>query len=104
MNPKGKEWIKKNWYRIVLHFVPMIILFYVLISILDVWVISLDNNASISWNLFVTVACFGSLLTVILTLIYLDKWSDRFDLYKKEYREYIKEGDKHTKSDNSYQR
>lgn len=87
MNEQGKEWLKKNWYRPVLHTIPCIIFFVVCWILLEIWTLSISKT-SITWNLFITVTVFGALCWITLLMIYVDKWSDRFDIYKKEYKQF----------------
>lgn len=92
MNAKGKEWIKNNWYRPVIHIIPLVILFFISITILNIWTSSIDNNASMEWNLFVTVAIFGALCWITLMMIYINKWSEYFGDLKEEYKKYLEQG------------
>jgi len=90
MNEKGKEWIKKNWYRIVLHTVPLFIYIIIIDAMLNIFMYSIDNDKPMEWNIFISVTVFGGLSFVTLLMLYIDKWTDRFDIYRKEYNDFIK--------------
>lgn len=68
-----KEIIKKRLKslgRVIFHVsIPMITIF----TLLDVWTKSLNNDVSMDWNLFVTVACFGSCL-LVLAIAFFVEW------------------------------
>lgn len=87
MDKKVKDWIRKNWYRPVLHIIPMVNFLIVSFMLLQIWVIGLDNDAEMEWNLFITVAVFGALCWLTLLMIYFDKWTEYFYNLKKEYEE-----------------
>lgn len=88
MNKKGKEWLKQNWYRPILHILPIIIFMIMCFLLLNIWSVSINNDEH-EWNIFITVAIFGSLCWLTLVMIYFDKWTDYFYVLKKEYQEYM---------------
>ena len=67
-----RDIIKKRLWdlgRLIFH---AIIPIAIVSIILNVWANSLNNDASMEWNLFVTVACFGSCLLVIAIAFFVE--------------------------------
>ena len=73
-----REIVKQKIGALLIALFHLLIPIIIVIMILNIWSEGVDNDASMEWNIFVTVSCFGAALLVFAIAFYIEWIMDKY--------------------------
>ena len=72
--------------NLVFHILVFVVTLVITFTILEIFRIGVSNDAEMEWNIFVSVSCFGALITLFLAVDFINKWADRLKVMVKNLK------------------
>jgi len=73
--------------NLVTHILVFVVTMVVVFSVLEIFRFGVSNDAEMEWNIFLSVSCFGALITLFLVIDFINKWTDKLIKQIKSLKE-----------------